>query len=378
MPDKILCVDDEPNILAGYKRALHRRFDLDIAVGPKEGLAALMKSSYAVVVADLRMPGMDGVTFLSAVRDRWPDTVRVMLTGEQDIKETIRAVNTANLFRFLSKPCSPDELAKTIDAALQQYALVTAEKELLEKTLSGSVRMLTEVLALASPRAFGRALRARAYVREISDKCGIQNRWQVELATMLSHLGCITLPSDLLDRMVSGQELHNEDLEMVRGHFHTGSNLIKNIPRMEIIARMIALQPSIDDGLIPEDAASEGACILYVALEVEALVTKGAHLRSATAQLRKKVDARCKPYLEILENLDEEASVRPVKAVHVRDLVLGMTLDEDVRTKNGLLLVGKGQDVTDAVISRLRGYARNPGINEPFRVALHEGMHEHG
>lgn len=370
MSNRILCVDDEPNILAGFKRALHRRYALEVAVGPKAGLEALARDPYAVVVADLRMPGMDGIAFLSVVRTHWPETVRVMLTGENDFGETIRAVNTGNLFSFLSKPCSPEDLAKTLDAALVQYDLVTAEKELLEKTLAGSVRMLTEVLALASPRAFGRALRVRRFVREIVERLKVPNRWQIEMATMLSQLGCITLPSDLLDKMVSGADLDGEESVLAMGHFKTGSNLIKNIPRMEPVARMIALQPAIAEGRIPEDPASEGACILFLALEVEGRLTRGEILREILVDLRGRLDARFKPFLDVLETIDVSAAAQNIRSLRVVDLALGMVLAEDVKTRSGLLLVGKGQEVTEVVLTRLRGYARTPGINEPFKVVV--------
>lgn len=370
MTHRILCVDDEPNILAGFKRALHRRYTLDVATGPKEGLEALRKDRYAVVVADLRMPGMDGIAFLATVRTHWPETVRVMLTGENDFGETIRAVNTGNLFRFLSKPCSPEDLAKTLDAALAQYDLITAEKELLEKTLAGSVRMLTEVLALASPQAFGRALRARRFVREMVEQLRTPNRWQIEMATMLSQLGCITLPGDLLDKIVSGAGLAEHEADLAQGRFKTGSNLIRNIPRMEPVARMISLQPAIAEGRIPDDPASEGACMLYLALEVEARSSQGGSLLAILGELRGRLDARFKPYLDILEGMDAEAAAQKIRSIQVVDLTLGMVLAEDVRTRTGLLLVGKGQEVTDLVLTRLRGYARTPGIKEPFKVTV--------
>ena len=162
MPEKILCVDDEPNILNAYKRALRGTFLIETAAGGAEGLAILKgPDPFAVVVSDMRMPGMDGVEFLREVKQIVPDTVRIMLTGNSDQQTAIDAVNRGSIFRFLTKPCSPEDLSQAIDAAIQQYRLVMAEKELPEKTLTGCVKTLTDILSLVNPTAFSRAGRPR-------------------------------------------------------------------------------------------------------------------------------------------------------------------------------------------------------------------------
>ena len=133
MAEKILLVDDDRNILEGYRRSLSREFQLETAEGSQEGLSmATHKGPYAVVIADMRMPGMDGVQLLSRIKALAPDTIRVMLTGNTDTETAINAINEGSIFRFLNKPCSREVMAKTITAALVQYQLVTAEKQLLE------------------------------------------------------------------------------------------------------------------------------------------------------------------------------------------------------------------------------------------------------
>src|SRR5829696_4359 len=138
MIGKILCVDDERNVLEAYQRSLRKEFHIEIATSGAEGLAAVeSQGPYAVIVSDMRMPGMDGIRFLAKVKEKAPDSVRIMLTGNADQQTAIEAVNEGNIFRFLTKPCPPETLAKALSAGLQQYWLVVAEKELLEKTLSG-------------------------------------------------------------------------------------------------------------------------------------------------------------------------------------------------------------------------------------------------
>ena len=126
------------------------------------------KGPYAVVVSDMRMPGMDGIQVLTSIKGRWPDTVRVMLTGNADMQTAINAINEGSIFRFLNKPCSKEAMGKTLTAALVQFRLVTAEKVLLEQTLTGAVQVLTEVLSLVNPAAFSCAVYSTTLV------CGLR------------------------------------------------------------------------------------------------------------------------------------------------------------------------------------------------------------
>src|ERR1043166_4052564 len=107
MADRILCVDDDPNILEGYKRQLRKEFELVTAVGPEQGLQmGIQQGPFAVVVSDLQMPGMNGVEFLAQVRTQEPDTVRMLLTGNAELQSAIEAINQGQIFRFLTKPCA--------------------------------------------------------------------------------------------------------------------------------------------------------------------------------------------------------------------------------------------------------------------------------
>lgn len=136
---KILFVDDEGAVLDSLRRNLGRCYDLETAVGPQAGLRRLETAGpFAVIVSDLRMPGMDGVAFLAKARELAPEAVAVMLTGHGDLDAAMAAVNEGHIFRFLTKPCPPDILARSLDAALAQYRLAAADRELLRVTLENA------------------------------------------------------------------------------------------------------------------------------------------------------------------------------------------------------------------------------------------------
>ena len=249
MNDKILFVDDDVNLLASYQRQLRNQFTVDVSPDGKQGLEAVARQGpYAIIVSDFRMPGMDGVQFLARAGETSPDSVRMLLTGYADVQTAIEAVNEGNIFRFLSKPCPQEVLNKALTSGIRQYQLVTAKRELLEKTLSGSIKVLSEVLSMLNPEAFRRTARIIRYVRQIAAIMGLAEVWQLETAAMLSQIGWIILQEETLKKIYQGQKLMEEEERLFKAHPAIASDLIAKIPRMEKIAEIIAYQEKRFDG----------------------------------------------------------------------------------------------------------------------------------
>src|ERR1700676_4015947 len=145
----ILCVDDESRVLDGLKLALRRGFDVSTATSGTEGLAVLkQKGGAAVVISDMRMPGMDGAAFLTKVRILWPDSIRLALPGALGRDDAAAAINEGQKFRFMTKPCVPDKLIAAVEAAVRHHQIMTTEKALLQQTVLGCIRALVDVLAI--------------------------------------------------------------------------------------------------------------------------------------------------------------------------------------------------------------------------------------
>src|SRR5687767_13631263 len=175
---KILFVDDDPNVLAGLQRTLRKQFTFDTALSGLEALEMIQACGpYAVIVADMRMPGMEGIELLERVRERAPDTVRLMLTGNADQQTAVDAVNRGQVFRFLNKPCGPETLVPALETSLHHYELVRVERELLEGTLTGSVKVLADVLGMVAPDALGRGQRLRGLMRRFAQMAGAGPEW---------------------------------------------------------------------------------------------------------------------------------------------------------------------------------------------------------
>lgn len=196
---RVLCVDDEPQVIEGLTLQLRRGYEVVAAHSGAEGLATIREQGpFAVVLSDMQMPGMDGAAFLGQVREEAPDTTRMLLTGHADMESAISAVNHGQIFRFLTKPCPPDQLRLAFEAATAQYRLVTAEKVLLEQTLLGCIQALTDILSITSPLVFGRSTRIRKLPIDLCSQTPSAKRWVVEAAAMLSQLGYVAVPDEVV------------------------------------------------------------------------------------------------------------------------------------------------------------------------------------
>ncbi len=377
MQEKILFVDDEQNILDALRRQLRKRFTFDTALGGEEGLKLLkQKGPYAVVVSDLRMPKMDGIEFLRLTKELSPDTVRMMLSGHADLTNAINAVNEGNIFRFLTKPCPVDRLCKALQDGIDQYRLIRAEKELLDDTLKGSIKVLTDLLAIVNPEAFGRASRVRALVKDLANYMALPDTWQIETAALLSHVGFVTMPEDTLGKIYRNEQLSGEEAQLFQMHPFIASDLIKNIPRMEGVAEIIAYQEKLYDGSgIPTDHPGGediplGARILKVALDYDSLQISGKNAKEAYSELRARngrYDPKVLKALEMALGLEVKYELRSVKIGELRG---GMIFAEDVTSLEGRLLVAKGQEVTPALFERLKNFSRVAPVKEPIKVLV--------
>ncbi|HBZ54992.1 MAG TPA: hypothetical protein DEO88_06270, partial [Syntrophobacteraceae bacterium] len=254
--------------------------------------------------------------------------------------------------------------------------LITAERVLLEKTLRGSIKVLSEVLALLNPEAFGRASRITRYVREIALKMDLPDVWQMETAATLSQIGCIMLPEDVLQKLYRGQELAGEDLQLFNMHPSIASDLLVHIPRMDKIAEIITFQEKHFDGSgIPHEPRSgndipRGSRILKVVLDFDTLVARGVPKGETVSHLGKRAgtyDAEVLAALEEVLVVEQGYEVKSVKALDLQDT---MILDQDLLTRDGRLLIASGYQVNQTMRERLKHFAQSPGIQEPIRVRV--------
>ncbi|WP_061212977.1 HD domain-containing phosphohydrolase [Syntrophomonas wolfei] len=379
MNKKILLVDDDEKILASYRRQLGLRLELFTANNAEKGWETLQKHGpMAVVISDYKMPGVDGIAFLERVKEIAPDTVRIMLTGYADIDMAINAVNQGNIFRFLTKPCPIKDFIYAIAAALEQYRLICSERELLEQTLKGSIKLLIDILSISKPQEFNQLSRLRNLAKRTALHLNVEKPWEVDLALMLSPIGLITIPEYILQKQESGEYLSPDEYKMYRSHPATAQDLLANIPRLENVAEAIACQmknyPKQDahSGLAEKEIPLLGR-ILKIVLDFNALIKKSWSATYALEYLQKYAENYDPEVLSALiievQNLkewsQEDADGRLVK---IKDIEVGMVLLNDLQDDKGLVLLPQGQEITPVLQKRLLNFAEKSRIRETVRV----------
>jgi response regulator RpfG family c-di-GMP phosphodiesterase len=376
MLERILLVDDEAPLLEGLKRTLRGKFEVITAQGPVQGLGQLERGGpFSVVVADMRMPGMMGTELLKKASELDPLAVRIMLTGLSDQTTAVEAINKGHIFRFLSKPCPPEDFIRALEDACSQHRLMTAEKELTEMTLRGSLKVLSELISLLRPAAFGRADRVRQLSLRLVEGLSLAQPWRLEVAAALCQLGTLTLPADLLEKAYRGLKLDEAEQDAWAKHPKAAHDLLVNIPRMSEVARIIFLQGKGYDGSgYPESQGEKGealpleARILRLALDLEAQMVTGADISSAIANLeRRKEKYDPKLLVRVAEAL-RGAGKTVIKTILVNELIEGMLMEKELRTVNGLLLVAAGQEVTESLIEALQNYQKTGRIEDKLTV----------
>jgi response regulator RpfG family c-di-GMP phosphodiesterase len=357
---RVLCVDDEARVVEGLVLHLRKEYDVHTALGGQEALTKLKQmGNTAVIVSDMRMPGMDGATLLHNVMTLYPDTTRILLTGEPGRDTAVTAVNKARIFRFLTKPCAPEQLRSAVEAGVMQHRLIRAERSILKETLIGCIKALLDVLAIINPVAFGRASRLKRLAVEVADSLDCREFWQLEAAAMLSQLGYLSLPIPLVEKLYTGEKLTADEKTLAAGVPKVAMALLENIPRLEPVMQILAALSWSDEqlGRLGDGTIGIGARILGLALEYDSLVTQG-HPADVAVQALRQRGARFGPELieQFARHVGAGAAVDELREMPLHSVLPGMVIMQEVRTDLGTLLVPRGFEVSSLFIERTRSF----------------------
>ena len=371
---RILCVDDEPKVLEGLERLLHGKCKIIAASSGDEALRLMAgPEPFEVIISDMRMPGMSGAVLLAECRRRAPDTVRLLLTGHSDLNSAISAVNDGHVFRFLTKPCPPPVLFEALTAAVEQHRLITSERVLLEQTLVGSMRALTEVLELVHPEAFGSKARQHERARLVAAHLQLPHAWQVEVASMLSQVGYVVLPNDVLTKVHTGISLDATERGMLARVPLVVERVLSLIPRLEAVQEILEYQdaPFALPGALdsPKRAIPAGSRILKALSDLGVEETRSPDTAVALAVLHARKGHYDPAVLEAIRVVCAPKAPE-TREVSLREMAVGMVLASDVVTKASMLLVSRGHPVTAQLLERLRNFDLRIGVVQPILCEL--------
>lgn len=370
-------VDDEELLLQGIKRVIRGKYELVMFTRARDALEYLKdntKTKPTVIVSDYKMPEMDGAKFLTNAKNIYPDAIRILLTGHADINATIEIVNSGQIYRFLVKPCPNDVLIKAIDDGIRQFELIRSEKELLSQTLKGTVKLLIDLLAVLYPKAYSRADHLRYVCKKVAQRLKLQNIWEIEITALLSTIGLITLPNEIVDKKLSNIKLTKDEQLLYDTNAEIAYSLINNIPRLNNIANAILKTSNLD--FDPDSITFDNYLPPVLIGNLIALVNYFIDIKATgltTQQIIKELETKKDIYNEILlsalisdiSGLEENYIIQNVL---LKDLPTNCKLADNIVDENDRVLVSKGMYITEIIRQKLLNFAKYKVVKEPIKI----------
>jgi response regulator RpfG family c-di-GMP phosphodiesterase len=407
----ILCVDDEPNILSALRRLFRGKgFDVRTAESGPGGLELLQAQPVDLVISDMRMPEMDGARFLEQVRQRWPDTVRLLLTGHSDTGSIIQAINRGEIYRYITKPWDDDDIVLIVRQALERQALElerrrlekltrrqneelralnesleakvavrTAEIKVANDSLQGAndklkasfvtmIKVFSSLIEMRGTNLAGHSRRVADLARRIAFKLQLDSKLLQDLfiAGLLHEIGKLGFSDELLNTPVA--LMQTPQLEVYRRHPARAEQLLFPLSDLRDVSDIISAQFERFDGTgfpkkLLEEAIPIGARILALAsdydnMQIGTMTQRRLKPEEAQGIIAQNSGKRYDPtvvaaFIELFGGVPQQKveRQRPTdKAIITKDLQEGMVLSRDLIASNGMLILSVGHTLDDRMI----------------------------
>jgi CheY-like chemotaxis protein len=397
MNNKVLFVDDDTELLSSFERNLRKTFNITTATSGMKGIEILKEDNqFACIVSDFKMNQLNGVEFLSIAKDIAPNTPRILLTGFADLKNSMDAINRANIYRLLTKPIPIDNLAKIINEALESYRLIELEKEMMDKTLKSTIKMLIDVLSISQPLAIQHSKSMLKVISRTAAKINIKKIWEAEISAMLSNLGAIAIPKNIIDKKLRGEVLDSVSDGMIKSIPETGYKLINNIPHLTRIAKII-LNQNIDNlninELSPDYDVFRIGHILRIVNDYDIKLKRGVNANEIISMFKENSDLYDSATVSALEESiseikNEEYILRRNRVNNLagslakdkfKDSILdimisrlepGMTLASPIKDDRGRIILSKGYELNELIITKIKNLSTQIKLIEPVRIQI--------
>jgi response regulator RpfG family c-di-GMP phosphodiesterase len=413
----LLCVDDEPNILSALRRLFRGKgYHVLLAGSGAEGLALLEQEPVDLVISDMRMPEMDGARFLEQVRARWPDTLRLLLTGYSDVQSIMDAINCGEIYRYITKPWDDNDMLLVVRHALERRALeqdkqrlealalrqneelktlnqsleakveartrqlkiehdaAVAANEKLKQSFVTTIKVISSILEMRGRNLSGHARQVADLARKIAVILKLDSKecQEVFIAGLLHDLGKIGFSDAMLETPLT--QLHGEQLGLFRKHPLRASQLLMPLEDLRGSAAILRGQMErfdgngFPDGLkglqIPLGARILALAVDYYNLQQGAMVQR--HLRPEEAKSL-IMDASGKRYdpnvITAFRQIVDGGAEDSPNGVEVLsgELLPGMVLARDLVSRDGLMLLAADHVLDARMIQQVQDFEAKSG-----------------
>ena len=372
---EILIIDDnEENRMILEVICKSLGFKPQLAINGKNALTILEKYTPTLVLCDLIMPELNGFEFLKKFKanPKWKQ-IPIIMVSSVDETESILKCLQQGADDYITKPFEPDILKARVDNLLSKYLYMKMEKELLDKTFSGSLKVLSDILSTLSPFLFGKSTRTRRIAKQIAEEINYPNLWEIEVSAMFYLIGCITLPPETITKLIEGRILIALEKIMYENHPYIGYKLLNNIPRLENVSHIVFFQNKMRmSNQIPEEIQNKveevplGAKILHLAIEYEYISSKTTLNADIISYLR-KIETNVE-LLSAIEKIVVIDSGKELKKLNLSELQSGMIFASDIITVNNNKVANRWMEVTSTLLDVMKLIHSKVAIQEPIEV----------
>lgn len=378
----ILFVDEDQSALTTYARLVRNMVDVR-SVSTLEAAQTVLNEPgvIAAIVTEELLPDGTGRALLRHAAVTHPDSMRILLTSIDDPKVVIDAVNTAGLFRFLTKPCKPELFIRTIGEALSRHVSTRRERDLREQTGDGIVEMLSGFHTGTEPELAGSAAQLKARAREVAQAMKLPFTADLEIAALVMRLGVATIPKHVRDKLHNGEKLEPQENDLIDRIPDVVAHLLAHHPRLQGVVEILRHEATVlvQDPDAPRAATRKdvplAARILRALVDIHILEEFGLNTSAALIRIRQAVGRYDSDVLKTIEHLyaDPDAMALASMEEHmVIDLIAGMVLAADALSFDGVPLISKGTLLTPPHVEHLRSYAELGEVVEPVYVIRRE------
>ena len=388
MTEKILFIDNDNVFLEKLKKQFLEQYTVSIATCGADALKIITQEDpFAAITSCMALRDTNGIKLFQAIKKISPDSVRLMLTNNTEQKTAIDAINIGHVHNFLRKNTPPEILAKVISSDIAANAPNNSdedsEKNLLESTLSGSIKLLMDMMSMVSPDVFGQTMAILDTAKVLAKEMHIEDTWNLEMAAMLCHLGSVTLPPDTLSKIGSEELASDSEKEMIRRLPEVSKNLISNIPRLNDVAEIVYYHQKHfnGEGFPTDDKAGDNlpieSRILKVLCDLQLMTATGVDLDDVIGELTPLQNIQYDPDVFKMAAVSlcsadyAQDSAAPIN-VTLKNLRDGQVLASNIETVDGRLLFATGFKLTSTIIERVLNYHRINKIKEPIIVFNNE------
>ena len=373
---KIVIVDDnEENSLILGELCKSIGYSTEIYDNGARALESINSNLPIAVLLDIKMKEMDGFQVLEKVKSspKFKEIPVIMVTALDDSGSILKCLNLG-ADDYIPKPYEPTIVKARLERSIANINSIKKERIVLEKTLSGSMKILSDIISSLSPQLFGKSAKVRRIARLLAEELQYPEIWEIEVASIFSLVGCITFSPELIDKIVNNKTLTNEEKNFWENHPILGYKLLKNIPRLETVAYIVLFQNKSGLENLAESLSNKlnevplGSKILKAAFEYELASSKSNSMNELKNILKMREANIDEKVYKALEAVLFKESNREIKSILVNQLSVGMTFTDDVMTTSGLKIISKLQEATESIVERIKAVHFKIPISEPLKV----------